>query len=744
MFSLDLIVLTAIKMKSNKVLLPTLLSLISSIAFAQDEANENADSGTSETIYVTGGKVAIETMPGSAALLDEAAINTFMTTDINSLLQQVPGVYIRQEDGYGLRPNIGLRGTSSERSTKITLMEDGILIAPAPYTAPAAYYTPNVASMYAVEVFKGPSAVRYGPHTVGGAINFVTRPVSADADNELEIGLGEYGYNKLRGFGTYSKDQLGIWVDALQYGADGFKELNTGADTGFTRNNLNTKLYWHSDESAPIQQALQLKLGYADEDSNETYLGLSDEDFELAPLTRYSASQLDRFTSEHTQVHLIYSADFNNGWALKGKVWHNAFDRSWNKFNNFINGTDINDVLANPGLFADEMDILRGTADSDPNSSQRLDVTNNDRDYASQGVELDATYNTDWFGWGHTIEAGIRYNNDYVNRNHVQRGYLMLNNAMEFDGETENLTTLNHGESDALALFVRDEILLENWLISIGLRSETIDSKHEELIPGQESTITDTQQVLLPGAGAYYTINDYFGVLAGINKGFSAKAASAAPEVDPEESSNYEYGFRFHTDNSNLEMIGFYSDYSNLLGRCRIVDTSCEGDVNGGEATVGGLELTGSYQFHKGGYDFPLKLVYTYTQGQFETSFESDFDQWGGDDGLVEKGDELPYLPTHQGQFQMGMETQKWSLNLAFNYTGEMREVAGQGDIEPKTATPVLSTINFAFDYSVTPSLDIKFVVDNLTDNVKVVSRRPIGARPNQPRTAKISARYSF
>ena len=47
-------------------------------------------------------------------------------------LRSLPGVTLYEEDGFGLRPKISLRGISPQRSSKITLMENTVLIAPAP------------------------------------------------------------------------------------------------------------------------------------------------------------------------------------------------------------------------------------------------------------------------------------------------------------------------------------------------------------------------------------------------------------------------------------------------------------------------------------------------------------------------------------------------------------------------------------------------------------------------------------
>ena len=732
-----------------------LVSFISSISlccaqvFAQaedsalGEVNSKKPSGIYDEILVTGGRENIRTTAGSAAYLDETIIKAFDTTDINSLLEKVPGVYIRQEDGFGLRPNIGLRGTNSDRSSKVTLMEDGILIGPAPYSAPAAYYVPNVNRMSAVEVFKGPSVVQHGPHTVGGAINFVTKPIPVEREGELGLALGSFGYQKVNASYGQTFDQLGFLVDVLNYSSDGFKELEDGGDTGFERNDFNTKWQWTSETSASVYQEFQLKLGYADEKSDETYLGLTDADFKLNPDRRYPASEFDRFSSEHQQIHFLYSADFNNDWVLTAKAYHNTFERSWDKFAGIVRGefeayVDASEILL--GGHPAHLALIREIEGNPFEGVTRIDVTNNDRQYQSSGLQLNLDYSFDYGDWQHNFSSGLRIHRDSVERDHLGRAYSAEQSEWVLVQGYQDQKTLNTGEVDAYALFLEDKIEVGDYIINLGIRHEDIHSHYNDLM--QVGGYADGyQKAWLPGAGIFYQYTASLGFLLGVNYGFSPKAASADVGIDPEFSLNYEYGLRYQEGAFGFELIGFFSDYSNLLGRCRASD-ACDGEeFEVDEALTQGLELTVDSKFSMNSdWVVPLRLAYTYTDASFGGNFNSDFPQWGD----VQDGDRMPYIPLHQFSLESGVTKNRASLVAAVKYISEMNEASGTGVPLSGLQTQELLTLDFSFKYEISQGLAVQVIAQNLSDERRIVSRRPYGARPNAPRMIKAGVSYRF
>ena len=91
--------------------------MILSFAFtvsAEDELDDDI-----ETVTIIGSQ---SDVAGAASVITNEDLQKVMDTDIHKILSAVPGLYFRTEDGYGLRPNISIRGTSIDRSAKVTIM----------------------------------------------------------------------------------------------------------------------------------------------------------------------------------------------------------------------------------------------------------------------------------------------------------------------------------------------------------------------------------------------------------------------------------------------------------------------------------------------------------------------------------------------------------------------------------------------------------------------------------------------
>ena len=196
---------------------------------------------------IFGSKFEAKNRTGSSYYISPEEIKKFGYTDVNRTLRQVPGVNIYEEDGFGLRPNISLRGTSPERSAKITVMEDGVLIAPAPYSAPSAYYFPTIARMQSVEILKGSSQIQYGPYTTGGAINMLSTEVPEDFGAFLTSSYGSFQSGRIHALLGDSKKNFGYAIEYLNYNSNGFKEVENLDNTGFDKNDIVAKFRVNSD-----------------------------------------------------------------------------------------------------------------------------------------------------------------------------------------------------------------------------------------------------------------------------------------------------------------------------------------------------------------------------------------------------------------------------------------------------------------------------------------------------------------
>ena len=744
-----------------------LLLALAAPVFAQTaEETSAADERQIPEITIFGDRDDLRGVPGSATKISLDDILRFNQSDIQRIIRQAPGISVQVEDGFGLRPNLSIRGTASERSARITLLEDGVLIAPAPYAAPSAYYFPTAGRLSRVEVLKGPAAITEGPYTVGGAINLVSTPIPDQRAGFVNLQAGQDATWRLHANYGDDNGRFGWLVETHQWQSDGFQKLDTGGDTGLDKEDYMVKLRYRSDDSAPLYQQLDLKLHHATESSDQSYLGLTDADFRDAPLRRYGLSTLDNIETDHDQAILRYFVR-SDRLEVTTTAYYNEFERDWFKtegldFDGSPNAETfdrtswfevVQAVNSGTAIGVATPELLAGILNGADTAAGAIQLRSNAREYYSKGIEVDVKWRAELGSATHQFSAGVRRHADHSERLQRNSTYTQLDGDLVLD-DRGLLGNAGNQEQDAdvWAFWLRDEIDFGRLQLSPGLRYEIIDQDRTrwETRPGlttdpssrSSSNIRDQREndtkVLIPGLGFVYALSDQWSTYGGIHKGFSAP--SNAPGVDEEESLNYELGFRFGDGNTVADAGLFLTDYDNLVGTCTASSgVDCEvGDAfNGDAATVAGLELTVSHVFAtSGALRFPLSLAYTYIDAEFDSDIaDTDFF------GAVSKGDPLPYIPESQALLSIGIEDNSWGAYLSASFVDEACVRASCGEFEKTDSSTKLDA---SFFYTLNDHVTFTATVENLSDEDAIVGRTPYGARPNKSRTAMLGVRLTL
>jgi len=713
---------------------------------------------TVSAVGLASGASGLDEVPGSLHLITTKELNRFSYSDPLRTLRSVSGVNLTEEDGFGLRPNIGLRGSGTERSSRISIMEDGILISPAPYTASAAYYFPSIARMSSVEILKGSSQIAFGPQTSSGAINLISSTIPEDSQAMVKIETGSFGARKIHttagGSSETSHGTFGYLVEFLNLGSEGFKVLDNGASTGFSKSDRLIKLRYSTPSTIAVNQSITLKIADVEETSNETYLGLSDEDFLSSPFRRYSASSEDVMNSRQTQFVISHKISPSKSIELNTDFYRTTFHRNWYKLDRVIDSTGtivkLGDILNSPENYSETYSYLTGYSTPD---GAGFDVKANNRSYFAQGIQHRGI-----FKFGSPSEAttnriiyGIRLHRDGVDRFQWRDRYAMDDGQMELINTGIQGTSGNKVElATALASYLRATLHFGDFTLTPGIRHESItfesfDYGSSDLNrQGEGDYRSNFVSVILPGLGLNYNFSQLFDAFAGIHRGFIPPGSN--PETSPELSINTEFGLRFSHRYSSAQFVLFSNNYSNLLG----ADLSASGGMGSGELYNGGSAIARGIEFEfavdpfaDGPFDhlsMPIRVAYTYTDASFSNTFSSELDSWGE----VEIGDALPYLAPHQFSIISSFEAGDFSVDISGRYTSSMRTEAGQEDITETSATDASIIIDSGLSYMLSENIKLSIGVTNLLNGTFVVSRRPYGLRPTMPRALRLSLVSQF
>ena len=737
------------------------LLLISVSTYAQQTEQDSLKIKNIEQVTIVGDKA--KYISGAGQFISPRKLEKLNQLNINNVLRIIPGVNVRDEEGFGLRPNIGLRGTPVNRSAKITLMEDGILIAPATYADPSAYYFPTFARMQSVEVLKGSSQIKYGPYTIGGAVNLVSTAIPNTFKGFAQIAYGSFATNQQRIWVGDSRKNFEYVFEMNRIASNGFKQLENGDNTGFDRRDIMGKMRWHTDENSKIKQSITLKILNTTEVGSETYLGLTYEDFKAHPYRRYTGSQRDILNLTHNHVSLTHTITPNKKITINTTAYYSNTFRDWSRANLF-GGQNINTILGNPSTYQLPYQIMTGRKDGEVGYQSAA------RMYNSKGLQTNAQYYFKTKNIDHKVEVGIRFHTDQADRYATQSSYQMNNGTMIQTGVGPKGNQENQIRSaNSVASFFSYDISYKKLKVSPGIRYENMLLKLQNFGTADNARIGTSLQtaknnlsIFLPGIGLNYEVNSNMIVFSGVHKGFSPPGmptiTSTSSQATFETSVNYEIGYRFNKNGLNIQCVGFLNNYKNILGSDNVSGGGAgTGDMfNAGKAKIQGLEIGMEYDIlHKknkyASFKLPIHIVYTYTNAKFKETFINGGGDWGS--GTINNNDLIPFITPHILTASIGFENKKLNATLTGRYTGETRTKPGQGDAILPNEIAKYNEVNsiagfliidFSANYRMSKMFTIFSTINNLANNKSIIANLPQGYRPNMPLSFNVGLKANF
>jgi Fe(3+) dicitrate transport protein len=227
-----------------------------------------------------------------------------------------------------------------------------------------------------------------------------------------------------------------------------------------------------------------------------------------------------------------------------------------------------------------------------------------------------------------------------------------------------------------------------------------------------------------------------------VHQGFSPVTPGQGVEVRPERALHGELGVRSPSRRYRLELVGFWSEYSNITGECTgsggCVDDRLNQQFNGGAARILGLEALASVVIPlPADLELVPQLTYTLTSARFLSDFTSANPIWGG----VRVGDLIPYVPMHQGSARLIVNREALSLSVGAEFSSGFFEEAGDGTSRPAVPGRVLLDATASYRLGL---FQLYAQGTNLTNQRLVVARRPFGARPLAPFALQAGVRVQW
>ena len=682
----------------------------------------------------------IENLPGSSNVLTREDLDKREPFSILELVREVPGLHVVSEDAAGTHLNIGLRGLNPRRSSRTLLLEDGApTVFFAPYGDPSAHYSTPIERLERVEVLKGSGQILYGPQTLGGMINFVTKPVPRNGfEGSAKLSVGNQGYRGAHlNLGTGS-EQGGIMIDLLKRQGDGIREQHD-----FDVQDVTIKGQLNINSS----HTLTAKYTRFEEDSLFSETGLTGQEYLRNPFS-LPGSEGERYVMDRDTVQLIHGWQLGERARLTTQVYHTKTDRTSLRSREFESAFDPMDPST----------IGLGELESE--------FATRPRQYDVFGIEPKLEFTHSAFGVPSETIIGMRYHTEDIDRK-----------KFEFDNFGDTTPEADErllADVEATTFYAQNTFLMGNWTLTPGVRVEQIDQT-KVLFSGvagtanfqQEDMLDTSETETLPGIGFTWNGLSNATVFGGVHRGFAPPRPDRDIENDmlqrvtPELATVAELGIRGNVRAGSYEATFFNLDIED------IVVNSGGFFRNEGEAQHTGFELAGRFNL---GELISAKANPFYVSMAYTNLFTAEFKNSGvvggeGEDGYgtYEAGNRLPYAPKHTLALNLSYETEQWNARVGATHLSKQfantENFAGSGALGfcPNGEDPAnnlfcglfgeieaVTLLNASFSYAPAGSKISYFLnAENLTDK-QYIAARTNGIQPGRQRQVVAGINVKF
>lgn len=590
------------------------------------QAVESAEPKVMQKVVVVGTEEGdAERQPGAVSFVTEEDLALRQPRSTEEALRSVPGVTVKPEEESAIVANIGVRGLSSA-DYKTLILEDGVPIAPGLFVGNGRYYNPRAQRMASIEVLKGAASLRYGPSTIGGVINYITK----DPEDGAALSLRSGSFNtheaslEIGGSSPSQEAKFGAVITHAQ--SDGFM------DKGYEMTDVMIK----AGMAVGDNQWVSVKYTDYKNDANISYRGIFLQAYRDG--ATYNPAPDDYFLTGRRSIDVNHEWQISETANLKTLIFGSETYRDYWRY-----ATDnAASVTAGRWIYTDNLN-------------------GNNRSFDRIGLDSRLNLQHQLFGIANESEVGVRIMNESMDDMTIA-----ATRATPRSG-TVNKDVVD--TADSVAVHAQNRFLITDSLAFIaGVRAERYEQgRNDKRATGNNQADTSNTEIL-PGLGLTYQINSGLQLFSSIYKAFSpalngdALSGLQDQRLDAERSINVELGLRGSQNQFAYELALFRMDFDN-----QIIPANSNSDfqvTNGGKTLHQGLEAAFAWEIGAG---FSVNTNATYIP---DAEFDGDRLDASGNITTPD-GNRISYVPELVANLGLEYQVARLRTELNLHHTSE-------------------------------------------------------------------------